>query len=127
MKALDIAILLAFGFAIWILGTIYYASRGPLFSKPPPSATGAPLHYRQSSQAFCASRSCVGGNPRCSLGLRHVLLALPGMIGEALVLSHLSTFMPKLQAGSGGRYGALLLLRMRSSWESRIVTLRATG
>ena len=29
MKTLDIAILLTLGFVIWILGTIYYASRGP--------------------------------------------------------------------------------------------------
>ena len=37
-----------------------------------------------------------------------LLLAIPGMIGEAVVLSHMSTFMPRLQATSGGRYGAFL-------------------
>jgi len=36
------------------------------------------------------------------------LLAIPGMIGEAIALSHLSTFMPRLQASSGGKYGAFL-------------------
>jgi hypothetical protein len=30
------------------------------------------------------------------------------MIGEAIVLSNLGTFMPKLNAASGGRYGASL-------------------
>ena len=30
------------------------------------------------------------------------------MIGEAVVLSHLSTFMPRIQASAGGRYGAFL-------------------
>jgi hypothetical protein len=37
-----------------------------------------------------------------------LLLAIPGMIGEAIALSHLSTFMPRLQASSGGKYGAFL-------------------
>jgi hypothetical protein len=30
------------------------------------------------------------------------------MIGEAVVLSHLSVFMPRMHAESGGRYGAFL-------------------
>jgi hypothetical protein len=30
------------------------------------------------------------------------------MIGEAIVLSNLGTFMPRLQKTSGGRYGAFL-------------------
>jgi hypothetical protein len=37
-----------------------------------------------------------------------LLLAIPGMVGEAVVLSHLSVFMPRIQASSGGRYGAFL-------------------
>jgi hypothetical protein len=31
-----------------------------------------------------------------------------GMIGEAVVLSHLGTFMPRIHEASGGRYGARL-------------------
>jgi hypothetical protein len=30
------------------------------------------------------------------------------MIGEAIVLSNLRTFMPRIQEASGGRYGAFL-------------------
>jgi len=37
-----------------------------------------------------------------------LLLAIPGMIGEAVVLSNLGTFTPRIQAASGGRYGAFL-------------------
>ena len=37
-----------------------------------------------------------------------LLLAIPGMIGEAVVLSNLSTFMPKFHETSGGRYAAFL-------------------
>lgn len=39
-----------------------------------------------------------------------LLLAIPGMIGEAVVLSNLAVFMPKLHAESGGRYGAFLFM-----------------
>ena len=35
-------------------------------------------------------------------------LRRPGMIGEAIVLSHFSTFMPRLHAASAGKYGAFL-------------------
>jgi hypothetical protein len=37
-----------------------------------------------------------------------LLVAIPGIIGEAVVLSHLFTFMPRLHAASGGRYGTFL-------------------
>ena len=39
--------------------------------------------------------------------LKNSLLAIPGMIGEAVVLSNLSVFMPKLHVVLGGRYGAI--------------------
>jgi Family of unknown function (DUF5367) len=56
-----------------------------------------------------------------------LLLAIPGMIGEAVVLSHLGTFMPKLHAASGGRYGAYLFFTQAVVLRlAEIVTLRAT-
>ena len=56
-----------------------------------------------------------------------LLLAIPGMIGEALVLSNLSTFMPKLHATSGGRYGAFLFaMYALVLGMAEVVTLRAT-
>jgi hypothetical protein len=71
------------------------------------------------------------------LKLRHVppsawasgmlLLAIPGMVGEAVVLSHLSMFMPRLQASSGGRYGAFLFAAYALGLGiAEVVTLRAT-
>ena len=35
-------------------------------------------------------------------------LTMPGMIGEAMVLTDFGTFMPRIQETSGGKYGALL-------------------
>jgi hypothetical protein len=49
------------------------------------------------------------------------------MIGEAVVLSNLSTFMPKLNATSGGKYAALLFAAYALVLGiAEIVTLRAT-
>jgi hypothetical protein len=57
-----------------------------------------------------------------------LLLAIPGMIGEAVVLSHLSTFMPRIHASSGGRYGAFLFATYALVLGiAEVVTLRATG
>jgi hypothetical protein len=56
-----------------------------------------------------------------------LLLAIPGMIGEAVVLSHLSTFMPRIDASSGGRYGAFLFaIYALVLGIAEVVTLRAT-
>jgi len=109
MKRQETALLLFLGFTIWILGTVYYAYLGPhilettalqywfsFFVSPVVSAVicVAILRWRRISPSNWASAM--------------LLLAIPGMIGEAVVLSHLSTFMPKLHAESGGKYGAYL-------------------
>jgi hypothetical protein len=55
-----------------------------------------------------------------------LLLAIPGMIGEAVVLSNLSVFMPRLHAASGGRYGAFLFATYAVVLSlAEVVTLRA--
>lgn len=109
MRQADVVILLALGAAIWILGTVWYAYTGPsvlettpqrywlaFFSSPILSAALciAIVHWRHIAPADWASAM--------------LLLAIPGMIGEALVLTHLPIFMPRIQASSGGKYGAFL-------------------
>jgi len=109
MKRRETALLLFLGFTIWILGTVYYACLGPrilettalqywfsFFVSPVVSAVicVAILRWRRISPPDWASAM--------------LLLAIPGMMGEAVVLSHLATFMPKLHAESGGKYGAYL-------------------
>jgi hypothetical protein len=55
-----------------------------------------------------------------------LLLAIPGMMGEAVVLTHLSTFMPKLHAAAGGKYGAFLFATYAVVLAvAEMVTLRA--
>ncbi len=109
MKIQDSVLLLVIGLILWILGSIYYAYLGPRFLET------TKLHYWTS---FCISLVVTAMICIAILKLCHVpppawasgmlLLALPGMIGDAVVLSHLSTFMPGLHASSGGRYGAFL-------------------
>jgi hypothetical protein len=109
MKAQECALLIVIGLIIWILGTIYFAYRGFAMLET------TRLRYWTGFIALpiASALLCIG-----VLRWRHIppsawtsamlLLAIPGMIGEAIVLSHLSTFMPRLQPTSGGRYGAFL-------------------
>ena len=109
MKIQECMLLLSFGLVIWIFGTIYYAyaGRGVLETTP--------IRYWAS---FAISPIVSAGLCVLILRWRHVassnwavamlLLAIPGMIGEAIVLSNLKTFMPRIQEASGGRYGAFL-------------------
>lgn len=109
MKSFDIALLLALGLMIWVLGTIYYAGRGPAILE----TTGTRYWLSFALSPVASAVLCV-----LILRWRHIapaqwnsamlLLAIPGMIGEAIVLSNLSVFMPKLHAASGGKYGAFL-------------------
>jgi hypothetical protein len=56
-----------------------------------------------------------------------LLLAIPGMIGEAVVLSNLSSFMPKLHRASGGKYGAFLFTTYALVLGvAEVIALRAT-
>jgi hypothetical protein len=109
VKSFDIVLLLGLGLVIWVLGTVYYAGRGPAILE----TTSARYWSAFMLSPVASALMCV-----LILRWRHIaaahwnsamlLLALPGMIGEAIVLSNLSVFMPKLHATSGGRYGAFL-------------------
>ena len=127
MKGQDVAFLLVLGLIIWIVGTIYYASHGPAILET------ASLRYWT---AFALSPIASAVLCIAILRWRHIaaanwtsamlLLAIPGMIGEAVVLSNLSTFMPKLHATSGGRYGAFLFATYALVLGvAEVVTLRA--
>lgn len=109
MKTQDTVMLGGLGLAIWVVGTIYYAYTGPAVLE----TTG--LRYWISffvspilSGAICVAILRWRHIPRADWAVAMLLLAIPGMIGEAVVLTHWATFMPKLQAASGGRYGAFL-------------------
>jgi hypothetical protein len=111
MRIQECVLLLSLGLVIWILGTIYYAYTGHSVLET------TPVHYWAS---FAISPIISAALCILILRWRHIapsnwavamlLLAIPGMVGEAVVLSNLSTFMPRIQEASGGRYGAFLFV-----------------
>lgn len=124
----DGALLFLLGLAIWILGTIYYAYRGHHVLE----TTAARYWVGLIASAAASATMCTlilrwRGVAPSHWASAMLLLAIPGMIGEAVVLSHLGTFMPKLQAASGGRYGAYLFATYAVVLGvAEIVTLRAS-
>ena len=128
MKIQDCMVLFVLGFMIWVLGSIYYAYRGPSVLET------TSLRYWISffisplvSAIICIAILKLRRVPPPAWASGMLLLAIPGMVGEAVVLSHLSTFMPRLQASSGGRYGAFLFAAYALGLGiAEVVTLRAT-
>jgi Family of unknown function (DUF5367) len=129
MKTREGLLLLAFGFMIWILGTIYYAYAGHRVLET------TPARYWVS---FTISPIISGAICILILRWRHIapsdwagamlLLAIPGMVGEAVVLSNLGVFMPRIQEASGGRYGAFLFATYAVVLSiAEFTTLRASG
>jgi hypothetical protein len=109
MKSSDVAYLLFFGLAIWIIGTVYYQFRGPVVLET--SSARYWINFILSpvlSAALCIAILRARHIPGSAWASAALLLALPGMFGEALLLSHFATFMPKLHPASAGRYGAFL-------------------
>ena len=128
MKAYDAGFLLVIGLLIWIAGTLYYANYGRQILE----STSTRYWFTFALSPVISALLCIA-----ILRWRHVppahwtsamlLLALPGMVGEAVVLSSLSTFLPKLHATSGGRYGALLFATYAIVLGiAEVITLRVT-
>jgi hypothetical protein len=118
-----------FGAAFWIVGTIWYEFRGPhvfetsslrfwinFVITPIVSAVVCVvlLKWRQVPAAEWASAA--------------LLIALPGMFGEAALLSRFSTFMPRMHPETAGKYGAFLFASYALFLTiAEIVTVRARG
>jgi Family of unknown function (DUF5367) len=109
MNPQHVILLLALGLLIWVLGTVYFAYAGPAIMETTGRAYWVSFALSPLlSAAICIAivRSC--HIPSVDWASAMVLLALPGMLGEAVVLTHLGIFMPRLHATSGGKYGAFL-------------------
>jgi len=128
MRSREIVLLLGFGLFFWIAGTLWYERTGPrvfettairywinFIVTPVVSTAGCLLilRWRQIPAPEWASAI--------------LLIALPGMFGEAILLSNFSTLMPKMQLASAGKYGAFLFATYALVIGiAEIVTLRAT-
>jgi len=127
MRPPTVITLLALGLTIWVIGTIYYAYTGPLVLET------TKLRYWMSLclSPVISAAACIAILRRLHIRQANwasamLLLAIPGMIGEAVVLTNLTTFMPKLHLASGGRYGAFLFVTYGVVLAlAEIVTLKA--
>ena len=109
MKIYDKLLFLFFGVAFWVIGTIWYEMRGPHVFE------SGNLRYWINFVITPIVTAVI-----CILLLRwrHVLaaewaaaallIALPGMFGEAVLLSRFATFMPRMHPETAGKYGAFL-------------------
>jgi hypothetical protein len=128
MKGHDVVLLLALGLIIWVVGTIYYAYYGPAILETTIARYWTAFALSPITSALlCLAIFRWRHIPAAHWASAMLLLAIPGMIGEAVVLSNLSTFMPRLQASSGGKYGAFLFATYALVLGmAELVTLRAT-
>jgi hypothetical protein len=127
MKAHDRILLLLFGIAFWAIGTLWYRVRGaPVFET-------TSLRYWINFAVVPALSAII-----CILILRWrripapdwasagLLIALPGMFGEAILLTHFTAFMPRMHEASAGKYAAFLFAAYALFLSiAEIVTLRA--
>ena len=127
MERQDVIQLSALGLLIWIIGTIYYAFVGPKVLE----TTGIRYWTSFTLSPILSAGLCIVIMRRRRIAPVHwatamLLLAIPGMIGEATVLANMRTFMPMLHAKSAGRYGALLFATYSFALGiAEVVTLRA--
>jgi len=128
MKMHDRVLFLLFGLAFWIIGTLWYELRGPLVFET------TSLRYWINfvltpivSAAVCIAILKWRHIPTPEWASAALLIALPGMFGEAVLLSNFAVLMPRMQPASAGRYGAFLFAAYALFLTiAEIVTLRAT-
>jgi hypothetical protein len=109
LRGREIILFLVFGCLFWVAGTLWYEKRGALVFE-----TTAARYWVN----FVLTPVFTAGI--CLLVLRWqrvpaeqwasaaLLIALPGMLGEAILLANFSSLMPGMHESSAGRYGAFL-------------------
>jgi hypothetical protein len=129
MKSLDKYVFLGFGLAFWVIGTLWYEWRGSRI-------------FETTSQRYWINFviTPVVSTLVCMLILKWrdvpgvqwasaaLLIALPGMFGEALLLSRFSALMPRMRLETAGKYGAFLFATYAVFLTiAEMITLRSAG
>jgi hypothetical protein len=127
VRGREVALLLGIGLAFWVAGTLWYEKRGPHVFET------TALRYWINFAVTPMVTSAI-----CILILRWrrilapewasamLLIAIPGMVGEAVLLSNFSALMPGMREASAGRYGAFLFATYALVLGfAEVVTLRA--
>jgi hypothetical protein len=118
-----------FGAGFWMAGTIFYELRGPHVFE------GSSQRYWINfvitpivSAAICILLLKWRHVPAPSWASAALLIALPGMFGEAALLSNFARFMPRMHPETAGRYGSFLFASYALFLTiAEIVTIQATG
>jgi hypothetical protein len=127
VKSHDKLFFLLFGLVFWVVGTLWYEVRGQAVFE------STSLRYWINfvltpvvSSAICILLLRVRHVPSAEWAAASLLIAIPGMFGEAVILSRFALFMPRMHAEMGGKYGALLFASYGLLLTiTEIVTLRA--
>ena len=127
MKGHDALVLFLFGLLFWMLGTLWFEVRGVVVFET------TSLRYwinfiltPVASAAMCVTIFRWRAIPAGGWAAAALLIALPGMAGEALVLSRFAAMMPRMQPSSAGRYGSFLFATYALVLGlAEVVTLRA--
>ena len=109
MRAREIVLLLGFGFVFWVAGTLWFERTGPRVFET--TAIRYWVNFVLTpivSTAGCLMILRWRQIPASGWASAVLLIALPGMFGEAILLSHFSALMPRMQQASAGKYGAFL-------------------
>jgi hypothetical protein len=109
MKSHNYLLLFIFGSIFWALGTLYYQAQGSAIFETTSLRYWVNFILAPVSTALVCVAIFRWREIRVSQwASAAVMLALPGLLGEAILLSHFARWMPRMQASSAGRYGAFL-------------------
>jgi hypothetical protein len=119
---------LLFGAVFWLVGTIFYRARGAMIFET------TSLRYWINfvltpvfSAAVCLLLLKVRRVPAAEWAAASLLIALPGMFGEAVILSRFGAIMPGMELATGGKFAALLFVTYALFLAmAELVTLKAT-
>jgi hypothetical protein len=129
MKPYDKVLLLLIGVVFWVGGTILYHYRGHHVFEG--SDKGYWINFVLTpvvTTVICILILKWRDVPAADWGSAALLLALPGMFGEAALLSHFAAWMPSMRPETAGRYGAFLFATYALFLTiAEIVTVRAAG
>jgi hypothetical protein len=123
----DKLLFVLFGAAFWVLGTIWYEWRGPHVFE----STSLRYWINFAATPIVTSVICIlllrwRQVPGAEWASAALLIALPGMFGEAALLSRFATFMPRMHPETAGKYGAFLFATYALFLTiAEIVTIRA--
>jgi len=116
-----------FGAAFWIIGTIWYELRGPhVFESTSQRYWINFVLTPILSAVICILLLRWRHVPAAEWSSAALLIALPGMFGEAVLLSRFATLMPRMHLETAGKYGAFLFASYALFLTiAEIITLRA--